>query len=97
MNWISGRGDSGFFGAFGYVAWLTKEETPVLLDDVDGEERLKVVGFGYGVACLEDVAEFMKATWEDTAMGTWGDMKAEVDAFAVGTETLQEAGILLRA
>ena len=97
MNWFGGRVDSGFFGAFGDVAWLTKVEVRLLLDYVDGEERLEVVGFSYGVARLEDVAEFLDGGLGRCSDGEIIDMKAEVDAFAVGIETTEEAGIILGA
>ena len=59
VHWFAGGGDSGFFGALGYVTWLTEIKARVLLDDMNTEEGLEVVRFRCGVARLENVAEFL--------------------------------------
>ena len=97
VHWFADRGDSGFFGALSDVTGLTEVEARVVLDDVDAEEGLKVVGFYDGVSRLEGVAELL-----DGGLGRCGDsevvdMKTKVDTFAVGIESVEKAGVVYGA
>ena len=59
VHGFTGGGNSGFFSALSNVAGLTEVEARVVLNNVDAKKGLEVVGFGNGVTCLEDVAEFL--------------------------------------
>jgi hypothetical protein len=59
MHGFTGGGNAGFFSALSNVAGLTEVKARVVLNNVDTEKGLEVVGFGDGVTCLEDIAKFL--------------------------------------
>jgi hypothetical protein len=59
MHGFTGGGNAGFFSALSNVTGLTEVKARVVLNNVDTKEGLEVVGFGDGVACLQDIAEFL--------------------------------------
>ena len=64
------------------------------MDYMNTEEGLKVVGFRYSVARLEDVAEFFDGSLRRRCDGEVVNMETKVDAFTVGIKTIEQTGIV---